>query len=63
MGDSQMNKLIAFFLSTCAFVGVVLAGAPEPTRDRVVVAAIEHVAQDMGDAMVRADIDALNRIL
>jgi ketosteroid isomerase-like protein len=62
MGDSQMNKLIAFFLSTCAFVGVVLAGAPEPTRDRVVVAAIEHVAQDMGDAMVRADIDALNQI-
>jgi len=57
-----MNKLIAFFLCTCVGVGVVLAGAPQPTRDRAVVAAIEHVSQDMGTAMVRADIDALNQI-
>jgi ketosteroid isomerase-like protein len=57
-----MNKLIAFFLCACVGVGVVLAGAPQPTRDRAVVAAIEQVSQDMGDAMVRADTDALNQI-
>lgn len=57
-----MNKLIAMLLCTSACVGVVSAGAPQPTKDRAVVAALEQLEHDMGDAMVRADIDGLNQI-
>jgi ketosteroid isomerase-like protein len=57
-----MKKLIAPVLSTCVCAGVVLAGAPQVSTDPTVVNAIKQLEQDMGDAMVRADIDKLNQI-
>jgi ketosteroid isomerase-like protein len=57
-----MKKLIAPVLSTCVCAGVVLAGAPQASTDPTVVNAIKQLEQDMGDAMVRADIDKLNQI-
>jgi ketosteroid isomerase-like protein len=61
MGDSQMYKLIVPILSS-ACMGVVFAEAPQPSQDPTVVQAIEQLEQDMGDAMVRVDIDRLNQI-
>jgi ketosteroid isomerase-like protein len=57
-----MKKLIVPMLSTGACIGVVLAGAPQPSNDPVVVNAVRQVEQDMGDAMVRADVDRLSQI-
>jgi ketosteroid isomerase-like protein len=57
-----MKKLIAPILTTCVCVGVVLANTPQPTKDPTVVNAVLQVEQDMGDAMVRVDIDKLSQI-
>src|SRR6516164_6044354 len=57
-----MKKLIAPVLFTYVCAGVVLAGAPQASTDPTVVNAIKQLEQDMGDAMVRADIDKLNQI-
>jgi ketosteroid isomerase-like protein len=57
-----MKKLIAPVLSTCVCVGVVLAGPAQPSKDPVAVNAVKQLEQDMGDAMVRVDIDKLNQI-
>lgn len=57
-----MNKLIVPVLSMCACIGVALAGAPRPSQDPAAVSAIEQLEQDMGDAMVRLDMDRLNQI-
>ena len=57
-----MKKLIAPILSTCVCAGVVLAAAPQPSQDLTVVNALKQLEQDMGDAMVRVDIDKLNQI-
>ena len=57
-----MKKLIAPVLSTCVCVGVVLAGPAQPSKDPVAVNAVKQLEQDMGDAMVRVDIDRLNQI-
>jgi hypothetical protein len=57
-----MKKLIVPVLSTCACIGVVLASAPQPSNDQAVVSAVRQVEQDMGDAMVRADMDKLSQI-
>lgn len=57
-----MNKLILLILSTCVCVGVVLAGPPQPSKDPAAVSTIVQLEQDMGDAMVRVDIDKLNQI-
>lgn len=57
-----MKKLIVLMTSLCVGVGVVLAGPPQPSNDPTVVSAVRQIAQDMGDAMVRADIDKLNQI-
>src|ERR1700733_8461932 len=54
-----MKTLIAPVLSTCVCVGVVWAGSPQPSEDPP---AIKQLEQDMGDAMVRVDIDKLNQI-
>jgi|ERR1700733_973839 len=54
-----MKTLIAPVLSTCVCVGVVWAGSPQPSEDPT---AIKQLEQDMGDAMVRVDIDKLNQI-
>jgi ketosteroid isomerase-like protein len=58
----QMNKVIAPILSACICVGVVWARAPQPSKDPTDVQALKQLEQDMGDAMVRADIDRLNQI-
>lgn len=57
-----MKKLIAPVLSTCVCVGAVLAGSPQPSNDPTVVNSLKQLEQDMGDAMVRVDIDKLNQI-
>ena len=57
-----MKKLIVPVLSTCVCVGVVLAAAPQPSKDPTVVNALKELERDMGDAMVRVDIDRLNQI-
>jgi len=57
-----MKKLIAPVLSTCVCVGVVLAGPAQPSKDPAAVNAVKQLEQDMGDAMVRVDIDKLNQI-
>ena len=57
-----MKKLIAPILCTFVCVGVVLAGALQPSQDPTVVNALKQLEQDMGDAMVRVDIDKLNQI-
>ena len=57
-----MKKLIVPVLSTCVCVGVVLAGAPQPSKDPTVVNALKELEQEMGNAMVRVDIDKLNQI-
>jgi len=61
-GVTTMKKLIALVLSTCVCVGVVLASSPQPSNDPSVVNALKQLEQDMGDAMVGADIDKLNQI-
>ena len=57
-----MKTLIAPVLSTCVCVGVVLAGPAQPSKDPAAVNAVKQLEQDMGDAMVRVDIDKLNQI-
>ena len=57
-----MKKLIAPALAICVCVGVVLAASPQPSKDPSVVNALKQLEQDMGDAMVRFDIDRLNQI-
>jgi ketosteroid isomerase-like protein len=57
-----MKILIASFLFACACVGPALAGAPQPSKDPADINAVTQVSQDMGDAMVRVDIDKLNQI-
>ena len=57
-----MYKLIAWILSTCIWTGMALADSPELSKDPLVVSAIKQLEQDMGDAMVRVDLDRLNQI-
>jgi hypothetical protein len=57
-----MKKLIAPVLSVCVCAAMVLAASPQPSKDPTVVNALKQLEQDMGDAMVRVDIDKLNQI-
>jgi ketosteroid isomerase-like protein len=57
-----MKKLSTPVLFTCACVGVVLAGPPQPSNDPTVVNAVKQVEEEMGEAMQHADIDKLNQI-
>jgi len=57
-----MKTLFAPMLSTCVCVGVVSADPPQPSTDSTAINAIKQLEQDMGDAMVRVDIDRLNQI-
>jgi len=57
-----MKKLIALVLYACVCGGVVLAGPPQPSIDPTAVNAVKQLEQDMGEAMVRVDIDKLNQI-
>jgi ketosteroid isomerase-like protein len=57
-----MKKLIALILLACVCGGVVLGGAPQPSSDPTAVNAVKQLEQDMGNAMVRVDIEKLNQI-
>ena len=57
-----MKILIASLLLACVCVDPVQAGPPQPSKDPADINAVTQVAQDMGDAMVRVDIDKLNQI-
>ena len=57
-----MKKLIVPVLFACACVGVVVAGSPQPSKDSAAVNTIKQLEQDMGDAMVRRDLDKLKEI-
>jgi|ERR1700691_265332 ketosteroid isomerase-like protein len=57
-----MKKLIASILFACVCLGPVLAGRPQPSKDPTDINAVTQLEQDMGDAMVRDDIDKLNQI-
>jgi ketosteroid isomerase-like protein len=57
-----MNRLIVLILSACVCIEVVLADSLQPSKDPIVVNALKQLEQDMGDAMVRVDIDKLNQI-
>ena len=57
-----MKNLIVSVLCACAWVGVVLADSPGPSNDPAVVNGLKQLEQDLGDAMVRVDIDKLNQI-
>jgi ketosteroid isomerase-like protein len=48
------------FAMTCG--GVALASPPQPSNDPAAVNAIKQLEQDMGDAMVRVDLDKLSQI-
>jgi len=58
----QMKKLIASVPFVCLGVGLAVADAPQPSKDPTAVNAVKQLEQDMGDAMVRVDIDRLNQI-
>jgi ketosteroid isomerase-like protein len=57
-----MNKLIAPILCLSAYVGLAFADVPQPSNDPAAVDAIKKLEVDMGDAMVRVDLDTLGRI-
>jgi len=57
-----MRKIIVMMTCMCVCVGVVLAVPPQPSKDPAAVSAIKQIEQDMGDAMVRADMDKLGEI-
>jgi len=57
-----MKKLIASILFACVSAGSSVAGPPQPSKDPADIKAITQLEQDMGDAMVRLDIDKLNQI-
>jgi ketosteroid isomerase-like protein len=58
-----MKRLIACVLVAAAYVGVASAGSAQTQwNDPAVVEALKQIERDMGDAMVAADIEKLNRI-
>ncbi len=58
-----MKKLIVPVLLACVGIGSASASSPEAaSKDSADVAAIKQLGQDMGDAMVAADIDKLSQI-
>ena len=54
-----MKKPVVLLTSLCVCVGVVLASPPQPSKDPTDVSTIKQIEQDMGDAMVRADVAKL----
>jgi ketosteroid isomerase-like protein len=57
-----MKRLITSIVFGFIGVGVSAAQPPKASQDPTDIAAIKQISQDMGDAMVRADIDKLNQI-
>src|SRR3569832_2302942 len=56
-----MNHLIVPILSLCVGVGVVLADTPMPSQDQTVVNAIKNFEEEMGQAMIRGNINELSQ--
>jgi len=57
-----MKLLMVSIVFAIVGVGVSAAQPPKPSQDPADIAAIKQISQDMGDAMVRVDIDRLNQI-
>ena len=57
-----MKKLITSIVFASMGIGVSAAQPPKASQDPSDIAAIKQISQDMGDAMVHADIDRLNQI-
>ena len=57
-----MDRLIMSIVFAFVGVGISAAQPPKASEDPTDIAAIKQISQDMGDAMVRADIDRLNQI-
>src|SRR5580704_9527670 len=57
-----MKRLITSIVFAFAGVGISAAEPPKASQDPTDIAAIKQISQDMGDAMVRVDIDKLNQI-
>jgi len=56
-----MHNLIVPIISLCVVAGVVLADTPMPSQDQTVVNAIRNLEEDMGQAMIRRDVNELSR--
>lgn len=57
-----MEKLITSVVLASMGIGVSAALPPKASQDPADISAIKQLEQDMGDAMVRVDIDTLNQI-
>src|ERR1700722_11471244 len=57
-----MKKLITSIVFASIGIGVSAAQPPKASQDPTDIAAIKQISQDMGDAMVRVDIDRLSQI-
>jgi ketosteroid isomerase-like protein len=57
-----MKTLIASMLFTCVCGGFSAAAPPQPSKDPADINAVTRIEEDMGDAMVRGDVDRLNQI-
>jgi ketosteroid isomerase-like protein len=57
-----MKRLIASIIFSFIGVGVSAAQPPKATQDPTDVSTIKQLEQEMGDAMVRVDIDRLGQI-
>jgi ketosteroid isomerase-like protein len=57
-----MKELIASIVFGCIGVGVSAAQPPKASQNPADIAAIKQLEQDMGDAMVRLDVNRLNQI-
>lgn len=57
-----MKTLITSIVFAFVGVGICAAEPPKASQDPTDIAAIKQISQDMGDAMVRVDIDKLNQI-
>lgn len=57
-----MKRLVTSIVFGFIGVGVSAAQPPKASQDQADIAAIKQISQDMGDAMVRVDIDRLNQI-
>jgi ketosteroid isomerase-like protein len=62
IGDSIMKKLIASIMFGFIGIGISAAQPPKASQDPADISAIKQLEQDMGDAMVRVDMDKLNQI-
>jgi ketosteroid isomerase-like protein len=57
-----MNKLTVPIAFACLGIGIVLAAPPQPSSDLSEINAVKQVEQEMGDAMMRLDVEKLSQI-